>query len=412
MIDFETNKPLFTDLVNNFQEFQHKVWNEKIESSVKGLTDDSDYSNVKQIEDLTQGDFEPNDNLLYDVTIPGDWIFSSSEKNHGYDRVDDVITESGVKKAIHHLKNPPALKDGKKGFVMNDCGSLQASARYDVESGKWQIAKNLGNNRLQMKFLANNGKPSRIRVLLRFHPKDLTFDDMKTIEANGHSVDAGDRSSQNEKQKFISGYHGGNKKALYCFNFLNKVGMDYHGLLAKEGVEGAENFLALKSVNGLKDGKGCGHFKKYGEHDVKLACETAVEIAKITGEKEIGATSIECLSQMFSIFTNYGISKNSRPVFNSDELQNFFIAFFKRHNQVSEEFEEEKFGLNDMNVSSGVKDITYINAMTFWPLIVNYYKKIKGVQNGFKSTSVVGTEFCDSTKDKWLHKEVVKLIST
>ena len=65
-----------------------------------------------------------------------------------------------------------------------------------------------------------------------------------------------------------------------------------------------------------------------------------------------------------------------------------------------------------MNVSSGVKDITYINAMTFWPLIVNYYKRIKGVQNGFKSTSVVGTKFCDSTKDKWLHKEVVKLMST
>ena len=42
----------------------------------------------------------------------------------------------------------------------------------------------------------------------------------------------------------------------------------------------------------------------------------------------------------------------------------------------------------------------------------NYYKKIKGVQNGFKSSSVVGTKFCESTKDKWLNKEVVKLIST
>ena len=41
---------------------------------------------------------------------------------------------------------------------------------------------------------------------VKFHKKDITPDQCIAIESELHSTDAGDRSGQNENQKFMSGF--------------------------------------------------------------------------------------------------------------------------------------------------------------------------------------------------------------
>ena len=169
----------------------------------------------------------------------------------------------------------------------------------------WQLVKYIGNNRIVKKLIANNGEITNVLMSVTFHEQGLEQSDYIQIEAERHTTDAGDRSGQNESQKFASSYRSGRKHAVDTFNFLKNEKLNYDGIMQIEGVEGAEDFLNLTSLSGLKEGMGNGFFKRFGEGNVRAAIGTVRKIAKITGEKSVGMSPIECLSIMFQCFTEY-----------------------------------------------------------------------------------------------------------
>ena len=75
---------------------------------------------------------------------------------------------------------------------------------------------------------------------------------------------------------------------VYAFNFLKKYGYNYGTVMQQEGIEGSENWLTLKSLQGIKNGQGNNHFKTYGEENVGRALQTIKKLCEITGETVIG----------------------------------------------------------------------------------------------------------------------------
>ena len=63
--------------------------------------------------------------------------------------------------------------------------------------------------------------------------------------------------------------------------------------MQQEGIEGSENWLTLKSLQGIKNGQGNNHFKTYGEENVGSTLQTIKRLCEITGETVIGATPVE-----------------------------------------------------------------------------------------------------------------------
>ena len=103
-------------------------------------------------------------------------------------------------------------------------------------------------------WLIDNGKITEVLMSVRFHKMGLTQKEYIKIESERHTTDAGDRSGQNESQKFASSYRAGRKHAVECFNFLKNEKLNYDGIMQLERVEGADDFLNLSSISGLKDG--------------------------------------------------------------------------------------------------------------------------------------------------------------
>ena len=409
----EKTNPHFTDLVNNYQIF-HDVYD--THEKLLGLPNWKDhssngyYDNYEHIDELLSKDLTDEDlERSYTVRIPISYIFSSEESLGGFDRPLWTSTK-GDKQCRENLNTPNG--DGTpKGYRPEDAQVLAAYLR-PCGNNKYQVVKFLGNNRTWMKLLSNRGKDSEVLVNIKFHKESKLVDYIQK-ESESHSTDAGDRSGQNEQQKFVSSYRAGRPFAKFCFDFLKEHELEYKDIMEIEGVRNKnEEWLRLSSLQGIKEGKSNGYFKTYGELNTIEAIKLVKRIAKLTKEKIVGSTPIACFAQMFSIFTVYGKLPNSqKPIYSKKEFADFVYDLFveKNKNFAGSKFgAQDNFNLSNLTVSGGVKDVTYINAMTFWPYIIGYWKNLRGSSTGFSFESYAVEKFVDQTKDRYL-KNSIKL---
>lgn len=415
-IILEKNKSIYDDLVNNYQLFKNSI-TEKELLNLPEWGDNSDYSNYEHIDDFLERDFSEEDmewNKSYILRVPIEYIFSSEESKGGCDR-PKWYNESqgpGNKRCYDNLN----LKDSDnniKGFRSEDAQILTGVLRPKEVAKElvWQLVKNIGNGRVRMKLLANRGVSTEALIEVRFHQ---TGEDMKTYiqrEAEIHSTDAGERSGQNEPQKFMSQYRAGRPAARHCFHFMKNNKLNFHNIMNLEGVEDADSFLQLSSISGIKEGEGNGFFKMFGESNVIAAIGTIHRIVKITGESIIGNSPIYCLSQMFKFFTEFGKRKDSKePLFTKPELQDFFVDVFEDRNTNQSKLKWKKsdeYHLSKFNVKGGLKDIAYINANMFWPDIVDHWKYINDKSQGFSIDSYAVELFVNQCKNEYLKKEIL-----
>ena len=399
-----TKGPLYDDLINNYEKFHEQYSQSDLLKYQNKWKDDSDYSNYPSIFDLLE---DPAlcgvPDVWHVVRVPIPVIWSSEESLGGCDR-----PLWSIEKPTPQQQQVSSLSRNDKGFSAGAAQVLSGKLRpHPRQEGVWQLVKFIGNNRVAMKLLAHAGKPTEILMSVSFHEVGLTQKDYIRIESELHATDAGDRSGQNELQKFISGFRAGRSDETYCFDFLNKHRFNYGTLMQQEGVEKCNDYLEIKSLQGIKNGKGKGHFKKYGEEHVGHALRIIHRLSEITGEKVIHATPVESLALMYSIYTQYGKqidSKNTTPLFTVEELDEYFIKFF--------EFKRSAVGftstfeINDLSWSSGVKDVAYVCAKTFWPTIVEHWMTTHNAKIGWSLECAANKELLNNCTDKFLKKEI------
>jgi len=406
-----TDTPQFVDLVNNYELF-HKTYTPTDLLKLPTWIDHSDYSNYPHIDDLlstlTVDDIVAQKS--WTVVIPLSYINSSDESLGGYDR--PIWTSiHGDTKCRESLS--VKTEDGNlKGFNPEDAGTLTVYLRpcgVDTEGNLlFQVVKCIGNGRSWKKLLVNRGENSEVKAEIFFHTEGEYSDWLKK-ESDVHATDAGARSGQNEKQKFVSSYRAGRPDAVYCFDFLKRMKLEYGNIMELERYKNDDNskdWLEITSLQGIKEGDGNGYFNKYTEASVIEAVKITKKIAStITNETAVGTGPIKCFSQMYRIFTLYGLQKNSpKGVFTKEELSDFFVKFFEYKNpKLSNVFgDSATFELRKLSVSGSTKDVTYINVTTFWPEIVGYYKQINKKKHGFSFESQVIIKLLDSCKDRFL----------
>ena len=403
-----TNEAVHPDLINNYNTF-HNHYSEEDLLDFKGKwEDDSDYSNYRMLEDLleniTPEDYEKSHVVSVDIKD----IYSSEETLTGGDRPLWSITDNSAIAKQHQNLNK------KGGYNMGSGQVLAGMLRpHPTLIDHWQLVKYIGNNRVAMKLLANCGESTRVIMNVQFHDvsqaHDYTY--YRKIESELHSTDAGDRSGQSEKQKFMSGFRADYDHQVYAFNFLKKHEYNYGTVMQQEGIEGSENWLTLKSLQGIKDGQGNNHFKTYGEENVGRALQTIKRLCKITGETVIGATPIEAIALMYHVYTEHGKRKeNSEPLFSPMELDEFFVKYFK-HKNMEGLFTSDKLMVNDLSWSGGVKDIAYICGKQFWPLIVEDWKRLRKTKIGFSIDCHANLRLVDLCKDKNLKRELKAILA-
>ena len=413
VIQLETEKSQFKDLVKNIQLFNDKYSEEDLLTLPrwKDHAHNGYYNNYPHIDELLSQNLTDEDlEKSYVVRIPISYIFSSEESLGGCDR--PIWTSNlGDKQCRINLDSPNGSGQ-KKGFRPEDALVLAAYLR-PCGKGKYQVVKYIGNNRVWMKLLVTKGVDSEVLVSIRFH-KEGSLEDYIAREAESHSADAGDRSGQNEHQKFVSSYRAGRKNAVHCFNYLRRHKLEYKNIMLLEGVRPDTKitpkspWLGINSLQGIKDGVGNGFFHKYEEISVDAAIEIVKEVKTITNESCVASTPIECFAQLHYIFTNFGIKDNGTPLFLGSELKKFFIKFFEVKNQQIDPMfgAKDGFKLSDLTVSGGVKDVAYINAMTFWPYIVEYHKSLNDKKYGFSFDSKAIDKFLGCCKDPLLLNQI------
>lgn len=407
-IKLEIQSPLYSDLVNNKQLFDAEFTESELYKF--NYKDNTDYSHYQHIDDFLQQNFSDADlNKSYIVEVPIDYIWSSEKTKGGFDRTKWATQNKDQN--ISNLNTPDA--DGKpKGYNEADAGVLAGMLRPGPNSSYWQVVKYLGNNRIVKKLIANNGEITTVLMSVRFHEQGLSQEEYIKIEAERHTTDAGDRSGQNESQKFASSYRSGRKNAVECFNFLKNEKLNYDGIMQIENVEGAEDFLNITSLSGLKEGIGNGFFKRFGESNVRAAIGTVRKVAKITKETHIGTSPIECFSLMFQCFTEYGktSSPNGEKMFTKKELQDFFIAYFKKMNDENDPFSgggnKSQFLLKHLNASGSIKCMVYIGVTKFWPALPNYWQNLRNNYTSFSKNCYAVEQYVSKSKDVMLKRDI------
>ena len=397
----------YSDLINNFNIF-HDHYSEEDLLDIKGKwEDDSDYSGYRTLEDLVENATPEDYETSHVVSVWIPHIFSSEESLGGGDRPLWSITNSSAQRTQFSCLN----REGK--YRQSAAGVMSGMLRpHQKLLDHWVLSKFIGNNRVVKKLLANAGRPSRVLMQVQFHEVGKTAEEYIQIESELHSTDAGDRSGQNEKQKFMSGFRANRHHEVYAFNFLKKYGYNYGTVMQQEGIEGSENWLTLKSLQGIKNGQGNGHFKTYGEENVGRALQTIKKLCEITGETVIGATPVEAIALMYHVYTKNGKRvENSAPLFSHMELDEFFVKYFKHKNMEGGLFSSDKLMVNDLSWSGGVKDIAYICGKQFWPLIVEHWKDIRDMKIGFSIESHANVRLVELCKDKNLKKELKAVLA-
>lgn len=414
-INLETQSPLYSDLVNNKQLFDDSFTESEL--SKFNYKDNTDYSHYQHIDDFLQQDFSDDDlDKSYVIQVPIDYIWSSEKTKGGFDR--SKWATQNKDQNISNL-NTPNGGGNPKGYNESDANILSGMFRPGTNIGgscDWQLVKYIGNNRIVKKLIANNGEITNVLMSVRFHEQGLSKEEYIKIEAERHTTDAGDRSGQNESQKFASSYRSGRKNAVECFNFLKNEKLNYDDIMQIENVDGAEDFLNITSLSGLKEGVGNGFFKRFGESNVRSAIGTVRKVAKITGETHIGMSPIECLSIMFQCFTEYGKRETDvTMMFTKKELQEFFIAYFTKMNDNDDMFSgngnKSQFLLKHLNANGSIKCMVYIGATKFWPALPNYWMRIRNTDTSFSDRCWAVQQYILKSKDAMLKRDITAKVT-
>jgi hypothetical protein len=403
----------FPDLVNNFDLF-HQYFSDKREKlkSLPSWNDDRNYSNIQHIDDLFASLDKSNidSTLEYEVRVPISYIFSSPT----YDRTRECFKPNGIKICIDHLNKE--MNGTHLGFNSEAAGNCAAYIRYDKKTKTFIIVKHRGNHRVNMALLVTKGDDTEIKMTVKFHPIDRSYEEMIQIESMGHYIDAQENKGQTEADKFKSGVCANDPNQMKAFRFLMDNQINYKGIMQQMNVDGCDDWISLTSLTGLTSGEGNGIFKHYGEVNVVHALETIKNVAKITGETEVSSTALHCISQMYYCLTEFGKKDESnRPLFSKEELNQFFCDWFDDKNRV-QSWRKGKvsypiFGLCELTQSGSVKNYAYIYVKTFWPDIVTYWKEaIRNSRNGFNLDCVSCNQILLRT-DKLLKGEVRTLLS-
>ena len=414
-INLETQSPLYSDLVNNKQLFDDCF--DESELSKFSYKDNTDYSHYQHIDDFLQQDFNDDDlDKSYVIQVPIDYIWSSEKTKGGFDR-----SKWANQNKDQNISNLNTSNGGgnPKGYNEADAGILAGMLRPGPiidGSCDWQLVKYIGNNRIVKKLIANNGKITNVLMSVRFHERGLSREEYIRVEAERHTTDAGDRSGQNESQKFASSYRSGRKTAVECFNFLKNEKLNYDGIMQIENVEGADDFLNITSLSGLKEGVGNGFFKRFGESNVLAAIGTVRQVAKVTGETHIGMSPIECLSIMFQCFTEHGKSEFATTMmFTKEELQEFFVAYFTKQNDTSDMFSgngnKSQFLLKHLNANGSIKCMVYIGASKFWPALPVYWMNLRKNGTAFSEGCWAVKQYILKSKDLMLKTDITQKVT-
>ena len=372
----------YSDLVNNYVLF-HQKYDEKALLELPIWKDDSDEENYQHVDDFFDSlEKVPSPGKTYTLRCPASYLFSSEKTKGGFDRPLYCL-EIGDKKCRENLNR------GDRGYISSYAGILRVFARKEKD-GTHTLVKVWGNHREWMKLLANAGKDVDMLIQLSFHDASVTeHQEMMSLEAQAHSTDAGDRSNQNEDQKFFSSFIAKDPNAVYTFNFLRENQFNYNGVMELNGIPEAKDWIHLNSLQGIKDGAGNGLFKKYGKENVEWAMKTIKAICDITGEKYVNNTPLHCISQMYHFFAElprYETRSNSETMFTKEELYDFFVTYTEAFSKVSNSMLEEnkhKFRLKQLSQSGAIKDFVYLNAKTWWPGIATYWKNVRGYKHSF-----------------------------
>lgn len=407
----------YYDLVHNYSLFHEKY------SSADFLNpklfpdwgDDSDYSNVPHIDDFLENATEKDFGLSHTLAVPISYIFSSEESLGGCDR-PYWVRDKGEAQCRENL-NEKTLDGISKGYRMSDAQTLSGYLRPVFVTGgvrRWILVKFIGNNRVWKKLLANKGKDSLVKMEVYFHDDGLSPKDYIAIEAESHTTDAGNRSSQNEAQKFASNFRAGRSESVFLFDFLKDNQINFGTVMQQEGVIGSEEWLTIKSIQGIKAGQGNGFFNKYGYTNMVWSLDTIKEIAKITGEETFGNTPMEAFAMMFYTHTDFGLTRNSKTkCFTKPDLKQFFIDLFRLKNQKTNSWMDSCQGLKleDISQSGSMKNVAYINSKLFWPDIQSYYRHINQSKNAFSIDSECNKQFLKFCTDPLLAKEIKRQLS-
>ena len=394
---------LYGDLVNNFELFHNNITTKEL-AELPNWKDTSDYSHFPHIDDFLEDVSEDDMEKSHIVRCPIKYIFSSEESLGGFDRPIWANTKGDPKcRSNLNILNG----NGKaKGYVEADAGILAGYLR--PYNGEWNLVKYIGNNRVRMKLLANRGENTEVLIEIRFHTNGLSLSEYIQLESERHTTDAGDRSGQNEVQKFTSAFRSKRSDAVECFDFLINNKLDFNGIMKLEGID-TTDFLEITSLGGIKDGRSNGYFRRFGEINVQSAVGTIHRLAHITNEKNFGSSQLIAFSMMFKCFTEYGKKHNSTTMmFTREELQNFFVEFYTEMNSSQAAWKKKKtLLLSDLNASGTLKDMAYMNVMTFWPAIVEYWMHIREAEIGFRQDCYAITQLLKFSNNEYLRKEMI-----
>jgi len=396
------------DLINNFDNF-HEEYTPELLAKLDSWPNDSDYEYLPTIEELLETITPEQMSQTHTVRMKASQILSSEESLGGYDR-PRWMASTGDKQCKDNLSIINGTGD-MKGFRQKDALSIQVILR--PENGSFKIVvpvKWMGNGRVHMFLLTTRGIDGWVKADVTFHKPNLTYKEMLAVEADLHSTDAGLRSGQNEKQKFISNFKAGKKFELYTFNYLKEVKLEYgkdrindKGVLETYGIEGAGKYLTITSLKGIKEGHGNGFFKKYGEDNTTRSIECVKKLAKITKEVSVNSTPVECLALMFHIFTKYGKEEGHSGFYTAPELQDYFIRFVTARTTGDNMLgDSADFKLADMASTASMKNIVFICVQTFWPTIRSYHQNLRRNSNKFGVDSYAVKQLLNFTNDKFL----------
>jgi hypothetical protein len=89
-----------------------------------------------------------------------------------------------------------------------------------------------GNNRASMRGACGRNPNSRVTVSLKFHPKNISYNEMIRIESLDHNTDCNNRTNQSGDDKFKSAYYADEEWAVNLFKYLKPFSIGIAGTLA------------------------------------------------------------------------------------------------------------------------------------------------------------------------------------
>jgi len=428
----------YTDLVHNFTLFHEHFTSEKL-TNLPDWDDDTNYLKFPNLDDFLShksfyGEIDPFDTTqTYVIRVNIEDFFSSEKSKGGGDRPFSQLT-IGIKKAIQNLNN--IEEDNVKGYKSEDADILGGFFRivsHDGNRAKVVLVKHKGNSRTNMKLMVHKGESTEVLMKVSFHDKDADLEEMLRHESERHTTDAGDKTSENEAAAFASGLKAKRNKSIECFEFMKLNKLNYikeeTNIMELNGVDGHETFIPLKSLSGIKEGKGNGIFKTYEKKNVEFAIKSIQTCLEITKEQKeandkhkawvLNSTTMDCFAYSYSIWTKYGpkISDGSSPYFSVTEFDELLKQFFMKDYKNKKDSDyfggsETLIKVNDFCKSGNVKNIPYISQsrgnLIFW--INAAYKKKQGNVNNIGVANDAIEKIFKDIGDKVLVKDIKSIL--